>query len=71
MMPSGKAQAELIKSTYARAGLDLALPEDRPQYFQAHGTGTAAGDVSALVFLCLLRKFAFFHSHYLFGYTCL
>lgn len=50
-VPSGKAQAELIKSTYARAGLDLTLPKDRPQYFQAHGTGTAVGDVRAILFL--------------------
>ncbi|KAI7775972.1 hypothetical protein LA080_006044 [Diaporthe eres] len=35
---------ELIRSTYARAGLDLATPDDQPQYFEAHGTGTPAGD---------------------------
>lgn len=43
-MPSPIAQAELIRSTYERAGLDLGRPEDRPQYFEAHGTGTPAGD---------------------------
>ncbi|KAK7973541.1 Acyl transferase/acyl hydrolase/lysophospholipase [Apiospora saccharicola] len=43
-MPSGKAQAELIRNTYLRAGLDINKPEDRPQFFHAHGTGTAAGD---------------------------
>ncbi|KID61511.1 Highly reducing polyketide synthase aurA [Metarhizium brunneum] len=43
-MPSGKAQAQLIRSTYALAGLDPTRPEDRPQYFEAHGTGTQAGD---------------------------
>lgn len=43
-MPSPIAQAELIRSTYERAGLDLSRPEDRPQYFEAHGTGTPAGD---------------------------
>ncbi|KAK8912872.1 Highly reducing polyketide synthase aurA [Metarhizium anisopliae] len=43
-MPSGKAQAQLIRSTYAVAGLDPTRPEDRPQYFEAHGTGTQAGD---------------------------
>lgn len=44
-VPSTDAQAALIRQTYARAGLD---PEnkagDRPQYFEAHGTGTQAGD---------------------------
>lgn len=38
-MPSPKAQADLIRSTYARAGLDLSKASDRPQYFEAHGTG--------------------------------
>ncbi|KAK6063375.1 Polyketide synthase-nonribosomal peptide synthetase 2 [Seiridium cupressi] len=43
-MPSASAQEALIRSTYAKAGLDLQVPEDRPQYFEAHGTGTPAGD---------------------------
>ncbi|KAI1423496.1 putative polyketide synthase [Xylaria sp. FL1777] len=43
-MPSASAQATLIRKTYARAGLDLLNPEDRPQFFEAHGTGTPAGD---------------------------
>lgn len=43
-MPSPVAQAELICATYKRAGLDLSKPSDRPQYFEAHGTGTPAGD---------------------------
>ncbi|KAI1414159.1 putative equisetin synthetase [Hypoxylon sp. FL1857] len=43
-MPSNIAQADLIRSTYARAGLDLNDPKDRPQFFHAHGTGTPAGD---------------------------
>lgn len=43
-MPSATAQAALIESTYARCGLNLSLVEDRPQYFEAHGTGTPAGD---------------------------
>nr|ALQ32968.1 putative polyketide synthase [Fusarium sp. NRRL 25184] len=43
-MPSPTAQAELIRATYAKAGLDLRLESDRPQYFEAHGTGTQAGD---------------------------
>lgn len=38
-MPSSKAQASLIRSTYARAGLDLSKASDRPQFFEAHGTG--------------------------------
>lgn len=38
-MPNPLAQAELIRNTYARAGLDLSKPSDRPQYFEAHGTG--------------------------------
>jgi hybrid polyketide synthase / nonribosomal peptide synthetase ACE1 len=38
-MPSPTAQANLIWSTYKNAGLDLSKPEDRPQYFEAHGTG--------------------------------
>ncbi|KAF5026352.1 hypothetical protein F66182_1560 [Fusarium sp. NRRL 66182] len=43
-MPSPVAQAELIRATYSRAGLDLTQECDRPQYFEAHGTGTQAGD---------------------------
>jgi hybrid polyketide synthase / nonribosomal peptide synthetase ACE1 len=43
-MPSPLAQADLIRDTYRRAGLDLSKPSDRPQYFEAHGTGTPAGD---------------------------
>lgn len=44
-MPSHITQAALIRDTYARAGLDPANKlRDRPQFFQAHGTGTQAGD---------------------------
>ncbi|KAI0153232.1 putative polyketide synthase, partial [Xylariaceae sp. FL1272] len=43
-MPSAEAQAALIRKTYARAGLDLENPDDRPHFFEAHGTGTPAGD---------------------------
>ncbi|KAF2647846.1 hypothetical protein K491DRAFT_723083 [Lophiostoma macrostomum CBS 122681] len=43
-MPSSSAQAQLIRDTYARSGLDATNPRDRPQYFEAHGTGTQAGD---------------------------
>ncbi|KAI1174428.1 PKS-NRPS hybrid [Nemania sp. FL0916] len=43
-MPSATAQTALIRATYEKAGLDLSKPSDRPQYFEAHGTGTPAGD---------------------------
>ncbi|PYI16870.1 beta-ketoacyl synthase domain-containing protein [Aspergillus violaceofuscus CBS 115571] len=43
-MPSATAQASLIRDTYARAGLDPRQEGDRCQYFEAHGTGTPAGD---------------------------
>ncbi|KAL4923299.1 uncharacterized protein BDV17DRAFT_296474 [Aspergillus undulatus] len=43
-MPSATAQRALIESTYAKAGLDLSKAIDRPQFFEAHGTGTPAGD---------------------------
>ncbi|TWU72717.1 putative nrps-t1pks biosynthetic cluster [Metarhizium rileyi] len=43
-MPSAAAQEALIRATYARAGLDLGKRADRPQFFEAHGTGTPAGD---------------------------
>ncbi|XDG10245.1 hypothetical protein ABKA04_009860 [Annulohypoxylon sp. FPYF3050] len=44
-MPSSSAQAQLIRECYARIGLDpVNNPKDRPQFFQAHGTGTQAGD---------------------------
>ncbi|EAW08950.1 putative polyketide synthase [Aspergillus clavatus NRRL 1] len=43
-MPSAAAQASLIQNTYARAGLDPTSVADRCQYFEAHGTGTKAGD---------------------------
>ncbi|KAI0477624.1 putative polyketide synthase [Xylariaceae sp. FL0804] len=43
-MPSAAAQEALIRQTYAKAGLDLNKLDDRCQYFEAHGTGTPAGD---------------------------
>lgn len=43
-MPSNKAQAALIRRTYAETGLDLNRKQDRPQYVEAHGTGTPIGD---------------------------
>lgn len=39
-MPSSESQAELIRQTYSRAGLDPLLETDRCQFFEAHGTGT-------------------------------
>ncbi|KAJ3942859.1 uncharacterized protein N0V96_007088 [Colletotrichum fioriniae] len=38
--PSAEAQAELIRSTYEKAGLSYS----DTQYFEAHGTGTPLGD---------------------------
>lgn len=43
-VPSADAQVALIEETYRRAGLDLGTPQGRPQFFEAHGTGTPAGD---------------------------
>jgi acyl transferase domain-containing protein len=43
-MPNWEAQSRLIQDTYRRAGLDPNSSEDRCQYFEAHGTGTSAGD---------------------------
>ncbi|KAK0644907.1 Hybrid PKS-NRPS synthetase lepA [Lasiodiplodia hormozganensis] len=43
-MPSAAAQARLIRRAYQTAGLDPLKPEDRCQYFEAHGTGTPTGD---------------------------
>jgi acyl transferase domain-containing protein/D-arabinose 1-dehydrogenase-like Zn-dependent alcohol dehydrogenase/SAM-dependent methyltransferase/NADP-dependent 3-hydroxy acid dehydrogenase YdfG len=39
-LPSSEAQSRLIRSTYDAAGLSL----NDTSYFEAHGTGTAAGD---------------------------
>ncbi|KAK3174764.1 Type I Iterative PKS [Lepraria neglecta] len=43
-LPSPEAQTRLIRQVYERAGLDPSLPSDRCQFFEAHGTGTPAGD---------------------------
>jgi hypothetical protein len=40
-MPSSESQAALIRSTYVKAGLDITKESDRPQFFEAHGTGTS------------------------------
>ena len=39
-MPNPIAQANLIRDTYTRAGLNIDKPEHRPQFFHAHGTGS-------------------------------
>lgn len=39
-LPSKEMQGRLIDETYRRAGLDKA----RTRFFEAHGTGTPAGD---------------------------
>ncbi|KAF2185492.1 polyketide synthetase [Zopfia rhizophila CBS 207.26] len=43
-MPNPNAQAALIRETYQKAGLNPSRLEDRCQFFEAHGTGTLAGD---------------------------
>lgn len=43
-VPSSLAQRDLIRSTYLRSGLDPMDPRHRPQFFEAHGTGTPVGD---------------------------
>ncbi|KAI1104800.1 beta-ketoacyl synthase domain-containing protein [Jackrogersella minutella] len=43
-LPNPEAQSSLIKETYSKTGLDSMVPEDQCQYFEAHGTGTPAGD---------------------------
>ncbi|PHH78323.1 hypothetical protein CDD80_7078 [Ophiocordyceps camponoti-rufipedis] len=43
-LPSSESQKELIRRTYANAGLDYSSDTGRCQFFEAHGTGTPAGD---------------------------
>jgi len=43
-MPNPEAQTRLIRDTYRKTGLDPRNLDDRCQYFEAHGTGTQAGD---------------------------
>ena len=42
--PNPSAQAALIINTYKKSGLNPKDPQDRCQYFEAHGTGTPVGD---------------------------
>ncbi|KAJ8131128.1 hypothetical protein O1611_g2501 [Lasiodiplodia mahajangana] len=44
VQPNSEAQADLIRQTYEAAGLNYA----DTQYFEAHGTGTAVGDLLEL-----------------------
>ena len=53
-MPSASAQAALIRSTYARAGLDISQRDDRPQYFEAHGTGESGCAAEIIRFIVLI-----------------
>ncbi|KUI55300.1 Nonribosomal peptide synthetase 14 [Cytospora mali] len=43
-VPNPEAQKNLIQRTYMKSNLDPFSPEHRPQYFEAHGTGTPVGD---------------------------
>lgn len=43
-MPVAASQLRLIRKTYNDAALDPRQPSDRCQNFEAHGTGTLAGD---------------------------
>ncbi|KAI1654143.1 ketoacyl-synt-domain-containing protein [Daldinia decipiens] len=43
-LPNPQAQTILIKDTYQKTGLNSLEPNDHCQYFEAHGTGTPAGD---------------------------
>lgn len=43
-MPSAHAQTAPIRAAYRDAGLDPLLAQERCHFFEAHGTGTRAGD---------------------------
>lgn len=51
-MPNNIAQRKLIRATYVQAGLNPDDPRDRCQYFEAHGTGTPAGDPQEAQAIC-------------------
>jgi hybrid polyketide synthase/nonribosomal peptide synthetase ACE1 len=51
-MPNELAQADLITRTYRKAGLDPTREEERCQFFEAHGTGTEAGDCRVSSVVC-------------------
>ena len=62
-MPSPIAQADLIARTYAKAGLNPRDLHERCQYFEAHGTGTTAGDavVSTISYFTYHGSFLQYH----------
>ncbi|KAH7311468.1 hypothetical protein B0I35DRAFT_481428 [Stachybotrys elegans] len=43
-LPSADAQAHLIRTCYARAGLNLTKPSDRPHFIEANGVGSPTAD---------------------------
>ncbi|KAF2469547.1 uncharacterized protein BDR25DRAFT_356261 [Lindgomyces ingoldianus] len=45
-MPSATSQIKLIRETFKKTGLEPLWPADQCQFFEAHGTGTQAGDVA-------------------------
>jgi acyl transferase domain-containing protein len=45
-MPSSTSQVDLMRATFERAGLDPTISDEQCQYFEAHGTGTQAGDAA-------------------------
>ncbi|KAI1452678.1 beta-ketoacyl synthase domain-containing protein [Annulohypoxylon moriforme] len=51
-LPNPRAQSSLIKETYMKTGLNSLKPEDQCQYFEAHGTGTPAGDPREAEAIC-------------------
>jgi hybrid polyketide synthase/nonribosomal peptide synthetase ACE1 len=55
-MPSPKAQTDLIRDTFLKAGLDLSKSSDRPQYFEAHGTGESFLPLHIGALDCALTK---------------
>ena len=62
-MPSPIAQADLIARTYAKAGLNPRDLHERCQYFEAHGTGTTAGDAVVSTISYFTYRGSFFQYH--------
>ncbi|KAI0199877.1 putative polyketide synthase [Astrocystis sublimbata] len=48
-VPNVRAHESLIRSAYAGAGLNLQDSMDRPQFFEAHGTGTRVGSIKTVL----------------------
>lgn len=57
-MPSASAQQDLIRATYAKAGLDLQAPKDRPQYFEAVSLSQLPGCILFANFLVAWNGYA-------------